>query len=96
MLSFGGNDIPWTQVGPSAFHKWDWSRPELRAELRVGTVLESHDCAYIVVLGVTPEGVISQTFRKGEDVLWTWQELTRSGYLIYEQPQAGNHDLSSE
>ncbi len=62
--------------------KWSWSRPALRAQLRVGTVLETYDCGYIRVDAITDEGIVSCGSQ------WSWAELTRLECIIYEQPDA--------
>jgi hypothetical protein len=54
-------------------------------QLRIGTVLETYDCGYIVVEGITDEGVIARTLWDPH-YLWTWQTLKNLSCLIYEQP----------
>jgi hypothetical protein len=63
----------------------DWDNPELRAKLRVGTVLETYDFGYISVVEVTPDGVIGRTVVEPGS-LWTWGALSSYGCTIYSQP----------
>ncbi len=74
---------PWVQIRPSPTHLWDWDDPNLRAQLVVGTILETHDCGYIEVTEITPEGIID-SFDTPQ--LWTWSVLKGMECLIIEQP----------
>lgn len=38
--------------------KWDWSKPELRARVKPGTLLETWDCAKLTVVEVHEDGVV--------------------------------------
>ena len=67
-------------------HLWDWSRPEVRQQLQIGTILEDYDCGYIRVEGITPEGVVSPTIFEARH-LWTWDALQKGEHIIYEQPE---------
>lgn len=68
--------------------RWNWDRPELRAELRRGTVLETYDCGYIHVEEVTGDGVVSREVF-APHFLWRWDALTRLKCTVYSQPADG-------
>jgi hypothetical protein len=65
--------------------EWNWSDPALRAQLRIGTVLETDDFGYIRVIDVTADGVVSLggSFPRH---LWKWDELTQLKCTIHVQP----------
>jgi hypothetical protein len=64
---------------------------EARARLRIGTVLETDDCAYLRVDAITPEGVICPNiFSPG--ALVTWAKLERCECIIYSQPGDPDHE----
>ncbi len=79
------SDGPRVQIGPGR-HWWDWDDPSLRAELVVGTILETYDCAYIKVKEITPEGIIQDGGILEGPHLWTWSQLKGLECLIVEQP----------
>lgn len=84
MSDFSDEQIPWFTTKDYDPSKWDWSRPELRGQLRVGTVLESHDCSYVIVGSVTDEGV-KDSVNRG---FWPWSSLRSHGFMIYRQPDS--------
>lgn len=64
---------------------------DLRDRLRIGTVLETSDCAYLRVDAITPEGVICPR-QWSPGALVSWQELERDGCVIYSQPGDVGHE----
>lgn len=65
--------------------RWDWDNVALRAQLRIGTVLESDDFAYISVLEIAPNGVVSRGLISRRQS-WSWTTLKRGEFRIYSQP----------
>jgi len=64
---------------------------ELRARLRVGTVLETHDCGYLRADAITPEGVICPGL-DSPGYLWTWDALQMLECTIYSKPGDPGHE----
>lgn len=64
----------------------DWTRPEVRALLTVGMILEDDDCGYLRVDAITPEGVIAPTIFGPQ--LWTWVDLTRTGCTVWKERES--------
>jgi hypothetical protein len=70
------------------------SHLQLQDQVRVGTVLETYDCGYILVEEILPEGVISRT-PINPRYLWTWSDLSRLQCIIYRQPDANENVAES-
>lgn len=70
---------------------WDWDSPELRTKLKLGMILETYDCGYLEVQGITEEGILSRSFNLDaedhEPSLWTWEAMKRIQMTIYEGPR---------
>ena len=64
--------------------QFDWSREDLRSQVKVGTVLMASDYGYIWVEEVTEEGVLDRG-PFADRHLRTWDYLTDSGCIIVEQ-----------
>ncbi len=73
----------WVQIGPAPTHLWDWDDPDLRAELVVGTILDTYDCAYVKVSEITPEGIMD-SFTPPQ--FWPWSRLQVMECIIFKQP----------
>ncbi len=78
--------VSWIQFGPKPTEQWAWGSPELRQQLRVGTILETYDCGYIRVEEITPDGVVSRTLNSDRH-LWTWADLQRLECTFYEESE---------
>lgn len=63
-------------------HSLEW-----REQLRIGTILETDDFAYIRVDEITPEGVCSRNPYSNR-FLWTWTALKKADCIIYSQPES--------
>ncbi len=66
-------DLSWTE--PQVNPKRDWSRPELQAQVRRGTVIVMRDGGVCTVEEVVPEGVIVRDLSDPRDLL-SWALLT--------------------
>ena len=64
--------------------QFDWSREDLRSQVKVGTVLMSEDCHYIWVEEVTEEGVVTRGLIVDRHLL-TWDRLTHRECVIVQQ-----------
>ncbi|HET7586335.1 MAG TPA: hypothetical protein VFK13_15590 [Gemmatimonadaceae bacterium] len=85
------DDVPWAQIGPTPTHLWAWHDPAFHAQVRPGMILETNDCAYILVKEIRPDGIIQGNVAPGlgsGEFLWTWDALARWQCLIYPSSDA--------
>jgi hypothetical protein len=68
---------------PAPLKPWQWTRAELQAQLTVGTILMTDDCACFAVTGITPEGVISPWPPGYGHHLLTWDYLEQKECVTF-------------
>ncbi len=68
---------------PADLKPWQWTRPELQAQLTIGTILLTDDCACFAVRGITPEGVISPFPPGYGPNLLTWEYLEQKECVTF-------------
>ena len=61
-------------TAPTDLKPWQWTRPELRTRLTVGTILMTDDCACFAVSAITPESILTHWHDRGPELL-TWDYL---------------------
>ena len=68
---------------PADLKPWQWTRPELRTQLTIGTILLTDDCACFAVAGITPVGVISPFPPGYGRNLLTWEYLEQKECVTF-------------